>query len=138
MATDVGKLKEFISENIDTIRNIRTLARFVGACPETLRKDFVRVERITLGKYMASVRILRAMEMLGRTDLQCKEICFAVGFSREDIGSRAFKKCAGITMEQFKQLSPREKETKQLDFILKICGDRHVVPRNPSDDNYRD
>jgi len=105
MPINIEAVKKAISENLDGVRTVSDVARISGASLETLRKDFVRQERITLSEYLTRVRVERAKDLLCTTDESCKKICWSVGFSREEVGARVFKRYTRVTMEGFRRNS---------------------------------
>lgn len=107
MPVDSRIVKQVVLKEFSRIKTISDLAQLLGSPTEALRKGFMRRERISLSKYLSEVRIERAKELLLTSDLRCKEICFAVGFSREDIGSRVFKRHARVSMNEFRRLGKR-------------------------------
>ena len=60
---------------------------------------------MSIARFMSVMRIERTKVLLQQTDLQCKEICLAVGFSREDVGAHVFKRLTGLTMEAYRKLA---------------------------------
>jgi AraC-like DNA-binding protein len=110
MSMDPRLVKKVVSKQLHRIKTISDLAQLLGSPAEALKKGFMRRERISLSKYLSEVRIERAKELLLKSDLKCKEICFAIGFSREDIGSRIFKRHTGISMKEFRKIGTRQQE----------------------------
>ena len=104
MPIDSRIVKRVVSKELSRIKTISDLAKLLGFPPEALRKEFVRRERITLSKYISEIRIQRAKDLLLKSDEKCKEICLVVGFSREDIGSRVFRRHTGISMKEFREI----------------------------------
>jgi len=74
-------------KNLDEVKTVSDVARIADVSLKSLRKDFVRRERITLTEYLSRVRVERAKDLRSESDESCLRICWAVGFSREEVGS---------------------------------------------------
>ena len=103
MPIDVSHMKKCIAENLKDIHRVVDVARMLNVSPETLRKEFLRRERIALSQYVTSMRVKCAKELLLNSHLRCFEICYEVGFFREDSGGKTFKRFTGMTMEQYRK-----------------------------------
>ncbi len=103
MAFDTHVVKRLIRENLKAIHTVEDVARRINISPETLRKEFWRLERITLGDFITNSKVEEAKRLLIETDLLCKEICYEVGFRREDSGETSFKKRTGMSMQEFRE-----------------------------------
>jgi AraC-like DNA-binding protein len=103
MSINLARVKDLIDENICHIHSIKQVAQILDMPVETLRKDFVRRERIPLSRYIVSVRISKAMSLLKATTRTCSEVCYSVGFLREDVGERTFKQVTGVTMQEYRK-----------------------------------
>jgi AraC-like DNA-binding protein len=112
MSTDTRVLKMVVNKQLHQIRTISDLAQLVGSSPEALKKQFKRREGVSIAKYIRGVCIELAKEILMKTNRRCKEICLAIGFSREDIGSRVFKRDTGISMKDFRKSVKRYEESE--------------------------
>jgi methylphosphotriester-DNA--protein-cysteine methyltransferase len=99
-------VKNYIASHLPAIRTIQDVARELGVSAQTLRKDFVRSERISLREYIEARRIESMQDLLKRTDLPCMDICRELG-CREDVGERFFKRQTGMTMQQFRSIARR-------------------------------
>ena len=108
MSIDARIVKKVVSKEQSQIRTISDLAQLLGSPPDALRKEFMRRERTSLSRYVSGVRIERAKKLLLNSNQKCKEICLAIGFSREDIGSRVFKRHTGLSMEEFRRIGRRQ------------------------------
>lgn len=75
---------------------------------ETLRKQFRRREGIPISKFIRLMKVENAKKLLTETDKYCFEICYEVGFPREDGGSRTFKQVTGMTMVEYREAERRK------------------------------
>jgi AraC-like DNA-binding protein len=110
--TDNLRVKAYVAGHLPSIHSIHDVARELGVSAQTLRKDFMRRERISLHDYITEQRIGRMQELLRNTDLSCMAVCLELG-CREDTGARLFKQHTGVTMSQFRTTS-REKQKVSL------------------------
>lgn len=110
MATGIVRVNDAVYAEISQVRAIAKLARTLGVSERALRREFKNREGLTLSKYRTQVRIKRAKDLLLRSEMSCKEILLSVGFSHADVGARAFKRYAGLTMKQYRSEARRTKE----------------------------
>ena len=103
MPTDTAEIKRYIEAHLKHIRTPQEVAQPLGHSYETLRKDFKRIEGITLGRFITQARIQRIKQYLVTTNLLCSEISYRVGFVREDVAARAFKRETGLSMQAYRQ-----------------------------------
>jgi transcriptional regulator GlxA family with amidase domain len=103
MSIDHLSVKKVVSEQLQRIETFSDLARLLGSSPDVLRKEFERREGITLWTYVEGVRLERAKKLLIESNLECKEICLEIGFTREEFESRFFKRATGLSMTEFRR-----------------------------------
>ena len=103
--SDIESLKLAIKSHYREIRSTEDLAKFTKNSIQTVRKDFLREENTTLAAFIRRTRIEKAKELLEETRLPCHVICRRVGFNREDVGERAFKRLTGRTMIEYRRSS---------------------------------
>jgi AraC-like DNA-binding protein len=114
-------VKDYVVVHLPTIHSIRDVARELGMSSHTLRKDFMRAERISLRDFIASRRLEKMQELLTGTELSCMAICLELG-CREDAGERFFKKSTGMTMNQHRLLFGNRAETPAPDGSPAVPG----------------
>ena len=102
MDANTEKIKRYIRNHIGHIRTIQDVADHLDLSSETLRRTFRRAEGVSLSQFITQVRIEQAKTLLRETDLLCFEICYAVGFTREDTGAKVFKREVGCTMKAWR------------------------------------
>jgi AraC-like DNA-binding protein len=100
---DMQRVKAFVRSSFREIRSIRDIAKAFNISQETLRKDFVRVEKSRLSQFVTDARVEEMKRLLSTSDRHCREICLGVGFAREEVGERAFKRNVGMTMMEFRR-----------------------------------
>jgi AraC-like DNA-binding protein len=119
MMIDTLSVKSIIKENVGSIHCITDLARLLGVPAETLKKSFVRKEQMPLSRYLTSVRVTQAKTLLLQSNMNCKEICYSVGFQREDVGARTFRRESGQTMKDFRN---QNKSMRSSSSVLDRCN----------------
>ncbi len=106
---DTEDVKRYIVRNVKSVSGLRPLAAELHVSPEKLRKDFRKAEGIPISKFITLTKVERAKDLLKGTDKYCFEICFEAGFSREDGGSRIFKRVTGMTMGEYRESGRRKR-----------------------------
>lgn len=101
MGFNSDEVKKVINSHLAEVHRISDVASYVGIPVETLRKEFVRREKVNLSMYVASCRVDRMKMLLELTGEKCSAICFEVGL-REDAGARLFRRMTGMTMQEFR------------------------------------
>lgn len=95
------KVLEYVASHIFTLKKISDVAEGLNVSYETLRKKFLKREKVSLAHYILQWKVRYMEEALLATDYPCKVICYDVGL-REDYGARVFKNITGMTMEQYR------------------------------------
>lgn len=96
-------LIDFIDSNLSSVREARDVAIALGVNYETFRKGLRRATGQSPAKLIRRRRVAVMQELLAGTDLRCFEVCYRVGFTREETGGRVFKRLAGLTMTEYRQ-----------------------------------
>lgn len=102
MVIDIEKLRLLILENPKSVHRPRDIARLVDKSPQTISREFERVEGTPLAEYIRCQKVEIMKNLLRSSDQLCKNICYEVGY-RMDVGARIFKKTTGLTMEEFRR-----------------------------------
>ena len=102
MMIDISQVKSFVSSNLNSVRKTQHVATQLNCSLERLKKTFFKNEKVSLSWYIRESRVSRMKERLLTSDAPCKVICLDLGL-REDVGSRLFKNCTGMTMEEFRR-----------------------------------
>jgi len=107
---DIHEVKEYINQNLRTVHRLDDVASHFKVSPETLRKQFRRKERISFSNYVTKTRVEEMKQRLANSNEYCFEICFDVGFGREDSAAKTFKRLTGVSMEQYRTLNSNGRE----------------------------
>ena len=102
MMIDISQVKSFVCSNLNSVRKTQQVATQLNCSLERLKKTFLKNEKVSLSWYIRESRVSRMKERLLTSDAPCKVICLDLGL-REDVGSRLFKNCTGMTMEEFRR-----------------------------------
>lgn len=81
------------------------ISRAVGVHPVHLARRFRKFYKCSIGEYVRRLRIEFAMEQISKTRRSLSELALAAGFSDQSHFSRTFRKLAGVTPRQFKEMS---------------------------------
>lgn len=108
MRIDLGRVKSTVDLHLREFKSIDSVADHMLVSRETLRKRFLRDERVSLSEYINRRKIAAMKEYLILTDVPCYFVCYMYGY-REDSGAKIFKKMTGMTMAQFREKYRRSK-----------------------------
>lgn len=101
MVIDTSVVKEVVKQNIKKVRSISCVSEKLNVSYETLRKSFLKKERIPLANYITMKKVQAMKQHLITADDPCFFVCYEYGY-REDSGAKIFKKLTGMTMLEFK------------------------------------
>ena len=98
----IRRTKEFLEAEFANPIRLRHVGRAVGASPAYLTDLFRRVEGVPLHRYVAQLRLARALVELPHAD-DLSTLALEVGFSSHSHFSAAFRRAFGCTPSQFRQ-----------------------------------
>jgi len=98
----IERVTSHIQEHIGDISTARDVTEVVDVSYEALRKQFRREKGIPIGEYIRLARIDKARRLLIETDDPVYVVCRKVGYSSDTNGIRAFRRCTGMTMEEYR------------------------------------
>ena len=101
MAVNTTDVKNFVDQNIKNVKTIHCVSERLKMSYDTLRKSFLKAERIPLADYITKRKVQAMKELLLMADHPCFYICYEYGY-REDSGAKIFKKHTGMTMLEFR------------------------------------
>jgi two-component system response regulator YesN len=99
----IDRVASYINENIGDIDCTEEVASAIDVSYETLRKRFRREMGVPIGQYLRQKRMDEARRLLLETDEPVYVVCRKVGYSSDSNGIRAFRRCTGMTMEEYRQ-----------------------------------
>ena len=103
MSLPAESIRAYIEEHFARIDGPDEIAEVFGVPLETLRRAFRREVGMPPGDYLRRVRVRRAQQLLAETGLRAAEVCYAVGWKREDTGERTFRHETGQTMQGYRR-----------------------------------
>jgi transcriptional regulator GlxA family with amidase domain len=97
------KLHDWLLKNISRPElQIQTLADFMAMSPRHFSRCFQEQTGMSPGKYLESIRLEKARELLGTTSQPIKSVAYLCGFQQEERLRRLFIKQLGITPSQYR------------------------------------
>lgn len=99
------KVKEFVDEHIEDRISLAAAAAVAGLEEKYFSTYFRKKTGVCFSKWIAHARVRRAADMMSAHDHTITRIAFTVGFQELRTFERAFKKCTGMTAQQFKRLA---------------------------------
>ena len=100
----VLQAKRLIKENIGSVPTILELSKRVALNKNKLQKAFQLTEGKSVGEYIRTLRMERALELLEKSDLNTSEIAKAVGYHGVSNFYRAFQQKFGETPQAVRVL----------------------------------
>ena len=97
---------DFIHANYDKKPiSVEELARLCGVSTVHLRNTFIKTFATSPVRYINSLKITRAKELLGSGMYSASQVCFLAGFRDESHFSREFKKAVGKSPKEYAKSS---------------------------------
>ncbi len=105
-----SEIKQYVEQNLKEIDSIYSIADQLQVSYHTLRKTFLKKEKVSLGRYITAQKVNAMKEMLMMDRRKCYFICFDFGL-REDTGAKVFKRSTGMTMKEYRKMKLKERES---------------------------
>lgn len=103
-----ARVKLFLNENYTSFINLDKIALNVFAHPNYISSKFKEEEGLSVTEYLCALRLEKAHELLGTTNLSCKKISQMVGFHDQLYFGKCFKKKFGMTPTASQKLVSKE------------------------------
>lgn len=97
------QVRNFVNNFSEGLPQPSEVAEACGISPSHLRRLFKQATGQTLHEYIESIRIVRARDLLARTDMPLKLIAHRLGFSHCSSFTYAFRRATGETPGQYRQ-----------------------------------
>lgn len=98
-----NQVLEYIHDNYtDSNLYAPMIAQNLGISEKYLYNFIKEQTGQSLGDYLMGLRMDKAVELLEKTQMPIKDICFAVGFNSENSFYKAFKRAYGLTPSKFR------------------------------------
>jgi AraC-like DNA-binding protein len=98
----IFRLSRFLYEHISESITISDISKHLAVSESHLRAVFRTSMGISLGRYIAEIRIRRAKDYLANFDMNVSEIAFSCGYNSVYAFSRSFKISTGLSPRQFR------------------------------------
>ncbi|OFW03461.1 MAG: hypothetical protein A3I61_16850 [Acidobacteria bacterium RIFCSPLOWO2_02_FULL_68_18] len=98
------RAKAVIDDGYDSPLTLAAIAFQIGCHPRTLGRQYQQVFGMTVGDYIATVRIQRALDLLAHSDLKVEAISRLVGFQGKANLYRRLRRAVGMTPGQVRGL----------------------------------
>lgn len=99
----IEKAVSYIKNNYNKDISLDDVSRKVDISPYYFSKIFKEETGQNFIEYLTGIRIEKAKELLGNTDMSMKEICGEIGYADPNYFSRTFKKNIGVTPTEYKE-----------------------------------
>lgn len=99
---ELQRAMDFTLAHLDEPLPQPRVARVAGLSTRSLNRRFAQETDMTWRRFLHTARMLRAMELLARPDLQVGEIALAVGYDSFSGFSHAFRAFAGMSCTAFR------------------------------------
>lgn len=98
------RVREYVEAHLEDNVTMHALANIAGLSISYFSRAFRESEGLTPHRYLMQCRLLRALELLVRTELPLCEIARASGFSDQSHCTRRFQEHFGVTPGRYRQL----------------------------------
>lgn len=104
----IEKAKEYTRENFDKEISLEMVADFIQLSPYYVSKIFKEEYGITYKDYLTKLRVEKAKELINKSELSIKEICYQIGYNDPNYFSRVFKKVTGLSPSEYKAIGKEQ------------------------------
>ena len=109
-SSSIEAVRSYISQNYSQNLTLNDVAELVHISPFYFSKLFKEKTGQNFIEYLTATRMEQAKQELEKTSLSVKEICMNVGYSDPNYFSRSFKKYAGMTPLEYRELRTGKKD----------------------------
>jgi two-component system response regulator YesN len=99
---------EFMEMNYNRPITLADIAHEAHLSVSRLAHLFREQVGITLIDFLTNVRINAAKRLMLKTEMNCTQVCFEVGYNNQSYFTRTFKQVTGMTPRQFRQANKRK------------------------------
>ncbi len=99
----INKAADIIAKELSNLDVIPTIAKRVQLSANKLQKGFLKLYGLSVNRYIADVRLKRAIDLLEKSNLNITEITYEIGISSKSYFSKIFKDKFGMTPQEYRQ-----------------------------------
>lgn len=99
----IAIVEQYIQEHYGQALSLDILAERVYLTPHYLSSIFIQEKGIGISKYIKTLRMEKARELLRDTNMKINEISEKVGYSSLSYFCRSFRNEYGVTPEQYRK-----------------------------------
>jgi two-component system response regulator YesN len=103
LRSEISEVLDYINANYSKDIDLNSAAGYVNISPAHFCTVFKKEVGVSFTDYVTSLRVERAKELIANTDLKVYEVAEAVGYPNANYFSKLFKRCTGLTPEEFKR-----------------------------------
>ncbi|MFC5410338.1 helix-turn-helix transcriptional regulator [Larkinella bovis] len=100
----VERIEELLQDSWNQPLTLQDLALETGIHPVTISKYFPRYFHCTLGEYIRTLRVSKALQLMRTSTLSLTEIAYLCGFADQSHFSRTFQQLTGFTPKRYQHL----------------------------------
>lgn len=108
MLEDFQSLLSYMEEHADENITLETAAEKMHFSPSHFSKVFKQLTGTGFVRYLNTIRVTLASELLARSDIPMTQIAFSCGFQNVRNFNRVFKEIAGCTPSEYMQIAGSE------------------------------
>lgn len=109
------KMTEYVKENLDKKISMRDAALFIGMSEKTMSRAIMKDLGISYIRYVISLRIITAIELMQENKYNINQIAALVGYDSLSTFIKNFKKIIGTTPKEY-ELSKKKMVVKKIDI----------------------
>ncbi|MFD1813095.1 GlxA family transcriptional regulator [Rhodococcus gannanensis] len=99
----VAALLDWLGDHLDAPHSVDSLAAWAAMSPRTFARRFAAETGTTPGKWLTTQRVLRAQELLERTDLPVEEVARRCGFASAALLRHHFQRVRGVAPADYRR-----------------------------------
>lgn len=101
----VLKIVDYINQNLSKQLSISNISEQIGFSQAHISRTFKKELALSPTEFISMLKIIEASKLLSNTNLNIKEICEQCGFASNTYFQSLFKKFAGITPKEYRNVN---------------------------------
>lgn len=112
LKSKIEKVKRYAERNCNKVISLYDVSKAVFLSPKYLSRVFKQQTGVEFKKYFLAIKIIKAKELLEKTDYSVEEISFKLGYQNPESFIRIFEKKTGITPARYRKSKNAKSEKK--------------------------